>query len=76
MSSDERRREIVEILQTEGRVRVRALAKFFRISLVTIRQDPEFLHRESQLDRTLGGALPIKSGAIGDGTVNNAITEE
>ena len=37
MLSEERRREILELLQTEGRVLVGDLAKRFRTSLITIR---------------------------------------
>lgn len=66
MLSEERRREILELLQTEGRVLVRDLARRFRTSLITIRKDLEFLHHEGQLERTHGGALPMKTGALKD----------
>ena len=66
MLSEERRRAIVELLQQDGRVLVRELARQFRTSLITIRKDLEFLHHQGQLERTHGGALPTKSGALKD----------
>src|SRR5450755_4203859 len=69
MLSEERRREILELLQIEGRVLVRDLSKRFKTSLITIRKDLESLHHEGQLERTHGGALPIKTGAMKDRTL-------
>ncbi len=69
MLSEERRREIVELLQNDGRVLVTDLAKRFRTSLITIRKDLEFLHHNGQLERTHGGALPIRIGAMKDSTL-------
>ncbi|HXM97353.1 MAG TPA: transcriptional repressor AgaR [Candidatus Dormibacteraeota bacterium] len=66
MLSEERRREILELLQTEGRVLVTDLSKRFRTSLITIRKDLEHLHHQAQLQRTHGGALPILNGAQND----------
>lgn len=69
MLSEERRREILELLQTDGRVLVRDLSRRFRTSLITIRKDLEFLHRQGQLERTHGGALPLRNGALSDRTL-------
>jgi DeoR family transcriptional regulator, aga operon transcriptional repressor len=69
MLSEERRREIIELLQTEGRVLVRDLSRRFRTSLITIRKDLEFLHHQGQLERTHGGALPLRTGALRDRTL-------
>jgi DeoR family transcriptional regulator of aga operon len=69
MLSEERRREILELLQSEGRVLVRDLSKRFRTSLITIRKDLEFLHHQGQLERTHGGALPLRTGALRDRTL-------
>ena len=69
MLSEERRREILELLQHDGRVLVRDLAKRFRTSLITIRKDLEHLHHQGQLERTHGGALPLKVGALNDQTL-------
>jgi len=69
MLNEERRRAIVEMLQQEGRVLVRELSKRFRTSLITIRKDLEVLHHQGQLERTHGGALPVKTGALMDSTL-------
>lgn len=69
MLNEERRREILELLQTEGRVLVRDLSKRFRTSLITIRKDLESLHHQGQLERTHGGALPLRTGALNDRTL-------
>lgn len=69
MLSEERRREIMEILRSDGRVLVRDLAKRFRTSLITVRKDLESLHHQGQLERTHGGALPVRAGALQDQTI-------
>ena len=69
MLSEERRREVLEILRTDGRVLVRDLARRFRTSLITVRKDLESLHRQGQLERTHGGALPVLAGALQDQTL-------
>ncbi len=69
MLSEERRRAIVEMLQYDGRVLVGDLARHFRTSLITIRKDLEFLHHQGQLERTHGGALPVKTGAVMDNSL-------
>lgn len=66
MLSEERRREIVKLLQGSERVLVRDLARRFRTSLITIRKDLESLHHRGLLERTHGGALPLRSGAQQD----------
>ena len=69
MLSEERRREILEVLQTDGRVLVGDLSKRFKTSLITIRKDLEFLHHHGMLERTHGGALPLRTGALNDRTL-------
>ena len=69
MLSEERRREILERLQSDGRVLVGDLAKRFRTSLITIRKDLGHLHQEGVLERTHGGALPLKTGALKDSSL-------
>jgi len=69
MLSEERRRAIVELLQEDGRVLVKDLAKHFHTSLITIRKDLEFLHQAGELERTHGGALPLKIGALRDSSI-------
>ncbi|HYL84651.1 MAG TPA: transcriptional repressor AgaR [Candidatus Angelobacter sp.] len=69
MLSEERRREILEILQGDGRVLVGDLSRRFKTSLITIRKDLEFLHHHGLLERTHGGALPLRTGALNDRTL-------
>jgi DeoR family transcriptional regulator of aga operon len=69
MLSEERRREILDLLQAEGRVLVGDLSRRFRTSLITIRKDLQALHHLGQLERTHGGALPMKTGALYDRTL-------
>src|SRR5258707_3465782 len=69
MLNEERRRQTVELLQNDGRVLVRDLSKRFRTSLITIRKDLESLHHQGLLERTHGGALPIRTGALQDQTL-------
>src|SRR2546422_494020 len=66
MLNEERRRRTVELLQNEGRVLVRDLSKRFHTSLITIRKDLELLHHQGLLERTHGGALPVRTGALHD----------
>ena len=66
MLSEERRREILRMLETDGRVLVRDLAKIFRTSFITIRKDLESLDHDGHLERTHGGALPRQAGALSD----------
>jgi len=69
MLSEERRREVLELLQTEGRVLVKDLAKHFNTSLITVRKDLEYLHHQGQLERTHGGALPVMTGSLKDSSL-------
>jgi DeoR family transcriptional regulator of aga operon len=64
--TEERRREILDLTNRDGRVLVRELAKRFATSQVTIRQDLERLHSQGLLHRTHGGALPVRTGALLD----------
>jgi DeoR family transcriptional regulator of aga operon len=63
---EERHREIADLVEREGKVLVRDLAKRFAASEVTIRQDLEALHSAGLIHRTHGGALPVRSGALLD----------
>jgi DeoR family transcriptional regulator of aga operon/DeoR family fructose operon transcriptional repressor len=57
--AEERRRDIVELLASEGRVRVEELAKRFDVSVVTIRKDLVELEDRGLLQRTHGGAVYV-----------------
>jgi len=55
--SEERRREILSLLEEHGRVTVNSLAAQFHISAVTIRSDLEELANKGLLVRSHGGAI-------------------
>jgi hypothetical protein len=57
------------MLYDDGRVLVADLAQRFRTSVITIRKDLQFLHRQGQLERAHGGALPVKTGALMDSSL-------
>ncbi|CAG7617611.1 DeoR/GlpR family DNA-binding transcription regulator [Paenibacillus allorhizosphaerae] len=56
----ERHREIVNVLDQEGSVRVTELARLFQVTEETIRRDLERLEAEGRLVRTHGGAVGIR----------------
>ena len=66
MLNEERRRKILEIINEEGRGVVKELAARLQTSQVTIRKDLECLHSEGLLQRSHGGALPVRTGALFD----------
>lgn len=66
MLNEERRRAVLEIINRDGRVLVRDLARRFETSQVTIRKDLEVLHNQGAVYRTHGGALPVQVGALLD----------
>ena len=55
--AETRRRAIVELLASQGAVKVGALSKHFAVSGVTIRKDLDDLEAEGLLQRTFGGAV-------------------
>ncbi len=57
LSIDERRKRIVEKLNSEGKVRVADLSAEFGISEVTIRNDLDGLEKQGFLERVHGGAV-------------------
>lgn len=67
--NEERRRAILDLLQREKRVLVGDLAQQFQTSQVTIRKDLEELHVRGLIQRTHGGALPAREGALEDPTL-------
>ena len=54
---EQRRAEIIELLQKNGSVRVSELSKIYSISEVTVRSDLEYLESQGQLSRVHGGAV-------------------
>jgi DeoR family transcriptional regulator of aga operon len=66
---DERRRHILSLIQSEGRVLVGELSRNLGISELTVRKDLEYLHSKGLVQRTHGGALRIQSSALFDPTL-------
>lgn len=60
-STVERRDNIIQILNKEGKVRVDELSEQFSVTTVTIRNDLDFLEKKGILHRTHGGALIRKN---------------
>ncbi len=56
---DNRRNQILEILQNNPQVRVAELAKLLDVSLITIRRDLQYLEECNLLERIHGGAVPV-----------------
>jgi len=66
MLIDERRRHILSLVQSQGRVLVGELSRTLGISQITIRKDLEHLQSRGLVQRTHGGALKLQSGALFD----------
>lgn len=58
----ERRHRILDVLAKDGRVTVEELAVAFRTSTATIRNDLASLAKAGALERTHGGAIPLRDG--------------
>ncbi len=67
--NEERHRTILDLLNRVGRVVVRDLARQFQISEVTIRKDLDELYKRGLVDRTHGGALPLREDVFEDLTL-------
>jgi len=67
--NEERRRLILEMVKSDGRVLVGSLAKHFRTSQVTIRKDLDVLQSQGLILRSHGGALPAQTGVLEDPTL-------
>ena len=59
MTTDARRRRILEILHAQGFCNVTALAKELQVSEVTIRNDLSLLEEQNKVSRIHGGAVPV-----------------
>ncbi|GEL78190.1 DeoR/GlpR family DNA-binding transcription regulator [Tenuibacillus multivorans] len=60
MFSEERRTKILEKIRDQGRVLAKDLAKQFNVSVDSIRRDLSIMEEDGLLQRTHGGAIPIK----------------
>ncbi|GAA0328002.1 DeoR/GlpR family DNA-binding transcription regulator [Bacillus carboniphilus] len=58
MFSDERREEILKMLEETGRVLAKDLAEKFSVSIDSIRRDLSIMEEKGLLKRTHGGAIP------------------
>ena len=67
---EERRRLIIEYVESNGRATVEELAARFGTSTVTIRNDLETLARNGAIARSHGGALPATQTATNDVPLN------
>lgn len=67
--NEERRRQILDLLNRDGRVLVVDLAKQFLTSQVTIRKDLDVLQAQGRIHRSHGGALPARESALEDPTL-------
>jgi DeoR family transcriptional regulator, aga operon transcriptional repressor len=67
---EERRRLIVEYVESNGRATVEELATRFGTSTVTIRNDLETLARNAVIARSHGGALPVTQAVTNDIPLN------
>ena len=62
VSLEERKEQILNLLQTEGKVRCSALSELFSVSEVSIRSTLSAMEKDGLLERTHGGAvLPSSS---------------
>ena len=59
ISTEERREEIIGIIQEKGKVKVSELSERYGISEVSIRKDLEILEAEGHLSRVHGGAVGL-----------------
>lgn len=66
MLIDERRRHILALVHSQGRVLVGELSRTLGSSQITIRKDLEHLQSRGLVQRTHGGALRLQSGALFD----------
>jgi DeoR family transcriptional regulator of aga operon len=61
MLGEERRTQILQMVRSEGHVRVNELATLFNTSAVTIRNDLNELHQRGLVQRSHGGAVLLDS---------------
>lgn len=60
MFAEERRHKILDILNSDKQVSVKELSELFNVSEVIIRKDLKKLEENNLLERTHGGAIPIR----------------
>lgn len=75
MHATERHDLIAGRLREQGRVRVAALAREFRVTEETIRRDLTFLEHSGKATRVHGGAVPVGSGSTIESTLKARIEQ-
>ncbi|MFZ4814900.1 MAG: substrate-binding domain-containing protein [Phototrophicaceae bacterium] len=76
MLSAKRELEILDILNEQGAVSVRDLARLFDVTEVTIRRDLQRLDTQQRLRRTHGGAMPIETSGTQDPTISSVVSSD
>lgn len=66
MYAEERRRLLVKLARSDGRVQVSGASQHFHVTPETIRRDLEVLDRQGLLRRVHGGAMPAEFLPMGD----------
>ncbi|USK72044.1 DeoR/GlpR family DNA-binding transcription regulator [Peribacillus asahii] len=59
--AEERKKQIIEMIESQGQVKVNDLAKDFEVSTETIRRYLEDLENENKLKKVYGGAIKVDS---------------
>ncbi|AZV42656.1 DeoR/GlpR family DNA-binding transcription regulator [Peribacillus asahii] len=59
--AEERKKQIIEMIESQGQVKVNDLAKDFEVSTETIRRYLEDLESENKLKKVYGGAIKVDS---------------
>lgn len=71
MTANDRLEQITLLINERGFISVRDLSEHFRVSEMTIRRDLQMLDEEGKLQRTYGGAAPVRG--IGSASKENDI---
>ncbi len=66
---DDRRNQILKIMQSNPQVKVNELANELDVSFITIRRDLQFLNDQKLLVRTHGGAIPLDNHTMEENEV-------
>lgn len=78
MYAEERRKALINLIRTEGRLAVTVAAGHFEVTPETIRRDLEVLDRQGVVRRVHGGAVLAESLRLGDHdlTARNGVAAE
>ena len=59
VTTDQRREEIIKLIEEKGKIKVSEISKLYEISEVSVRKDLEFLEAQGHLSRIHGGAVAM-----------------